>query len=176
MLTRIPTRPGLLFGSFLYRNDRCSLEQLLALWENHAGSSFVYFPEFNPSITYYAKEMGTVDSLERFFVFSLDLHPREALLQTKLRSLDWEARWAPDGRRNVNVDVGLLSLENFILATTKNYSHRIFLGEDIFADLTYYFHQGRLQVLPWTYPDFVDETKLELFRLMRSYLLQKFQP
>jgi hypothetical protein len=71
--------------------------------------------------------------------------------------------------------VGFLSLENFILATTKNYSHRVFLGQGIFADLTYQFHNGALETFPWTYPDYLDEKKREFFTWARSYLLQACQ-
>jgi hypothetical protein len=173
MLHKIPTKPGLLFGSFLYRADIHPMDDLLTVWEQHAGDSFLYRPEFNPSTHYYSREMGEISKLERFFVFSMNPFPREALLTSKLAALKWETQWAPQGMRQVNVDIGLLSLENFLLATTKNYSHRIFIADDIFADLTYYFHQGKLQTLPWTYPDFVDDKKMELFTLMRAFLLQK---
>lgn len=73
----------------------------------------------------------------------------------------------------VNADIGFLSLENFILATTKNFSHRVFLGQSIFGDLTYYFHLGELQTFPWTYPDYVDEEKKNFFTWGRGFLLQK---
>jgi hypothetical protein len=42
----------------------------------------------------------------------------------------------------------------------------------IFADLTYYFHQGKLQNFTWTYPDYLDEQKKEFFCWGRSFLLQ----
>jgi hypothetical protein len=64
----------------------------------------------------------------------------------------------------VNVDVGFPSLENFVPATTKNFTQRIYLDRGIFADLTYYFHEGDLRVQPWTYPDYRDEQKLNFFR------------
>ncbi len=110
--------------------------------------------------------MGT--PLERFFVVTRNTFGREALLETKLLTLTWEANWAHDQKRRVNVDVGFLSAENFILATTKNYSHRIYLGEDIFADLTYEFKQGTWMPLPWTYPDYLDQAK-------RAFLLEQRQ-
>ncbi len=65
------------------------------------------------------------------------------------------------------------SLENFVLATTKNYSHRPYLGQNIFADLTYHFHQGQFEFLPWTYPDYRDPKKVEFLSWARSYLLHK---
>lgn len=170
MLTTTPATPGLLFGSFLFRSDLFSLEELTIFWEKSFGKSFSFTPKYNPLESYYSKEMG--DSLSRVFFVTSKTFPREFLLSSKLLALEWEARWAQDGKRMVNVDTGFLSLENFILATTKNYSHRIYLGQNIFADLTYHFHQGEFQTLGWTYPDFIDQEKRDFFTWMRSYLLQ----
>ncbi|MGE3611479.1 MAG: DUF4416 family protein [Bacteriovoracaceae bacterium] len=169
MLEKIPTSSGLLFASFLYRSDLHSEEELRAFWEAQFGESFFYSPEFNPLTKYYNKEMG--ENLSRFFIVPKKPFKRDQLLLTKLESLNWEKNWAIDSKRMVNIDIGFISPENFILATTKNYSHRIYLGEDIFADLTYYFHEGKFQTLPWTYPDYVDEKKIELFTWLRSFLL-----
>lgn len=162
--------PGLLFGSFLYRHDLHTEEELKLFWKQEVGESFAFIPQENPLQQYYAKEMGS--ELSRIFFLTTKTFPREFLLSTKLQSLEWEKKWSKDNRRMVNVDIGFLSAENFILATTKNYSHRIYLGQDIFADLTYHFHQGELQTLPWTYPDYVDSKKKDFFHWGRAFLLQ----
>ena len=172
MLNLSEPSKGLLFGSFLYRSDFFSAEDLKQRWESLYGTGFLFEPEYNPLASYYAHEMGQQDSLKRIFLTTSQAFPREYLLTTKLMMLDWEREWAIDGKRRVNIDVGFLSAENFLLATTKNYSHRIFLGQKIFADMTYYFHQGELQTFPWTYPDYVDPKKLEYFSWLRQYLLQ----
>ena len=170
MLTRIKTPPGLLFGAFLYRKDLFSQEFLLQTWQENFGISSIFHPQENPLIPYYEKEMGT--PLERFFVVTKQVFGREALLETKLLSLNWESSWAQEQKRRVNVDIGFLSAENFVLATTKNYSHRIYLGEDIFADLTYEFKQGSFIPLPWTYPDYLDQAKRDFLLEERQGLLR----
>lgn len=162
--------PGLLFGSFLYRKDLFTEVELTKFWEDMFGSSFALVPSTNPLSNYYAKEMG--EPLARKFFITSKSFPREFLLSTKLQALSWEKKWAQNNQRMVNVDIGALTAENFLLATTKNYSHRIYLGQNIFADLTYYFHQGRFQTLPWTYPDYLDEEKIQFFTWARSFLLQ----
>jgi hypothetical protein len=172
MLTLSVPSQGLLFGSFLYRSDLFNPEDLRTRWEAIYGKGFSYGPEFNPLAAYYAGEMGPENSLKRVFFTSSKSYPREFLLSAKLQMVEWEREWSVEGKRQVNVDVGFLTAENFLLATTKNYSHRVFLGQNIFADLTYYFHQGTLQTFPWTYPDYVDPKKLEYFTWLRSYLLQ----
>jgi hypothetical protein len=174
MLKTLPTPPGLLFGSFLYRADIYSQKQLLDLWIDKFGESHSIIPEMNPLITYYAKEMG--NHLSRFIVISDKTFPRSELLSTKLTGLSWENQFAVDGKRMVNVDIGFLSAENFVLATTKNYSHRIFIGQDIFADLTFEFKQGEFRALPWTYPDYQDPSKIDFLMTARKRLLASFLP
>lgn len=169
-MTPVHSSPGLLFGSFLYRKDLHAELMLRKFWEENFGNSFSMVPELNPLKDYYSKEMG--DDLARIFFLTSEILPREFLLSAKLQALDWEYNWTTEGKRTVNADIGFLSAENFILATTKNFSHRIFIGQNIYADLTYYFHQGELQSLPWTYPDYLDEQKKDFFRWGRSFLLQ----
>lgn len=169
MLTPEIASPGLLFASFLFRSDLHTLEELRSFWETRFGKSFSFIPELNPLTQYYSKEIG--DPLSRIFFLTSQSFNRDFLLEVKLQSLKWEHHWARDQKRMVNVDIGFLSLENFILATTKNYSHRVYIGQNIFADLTYYYHQGAFQSFDWTYPDFVDPTKKEFLEWGRSFLL-----
>ena len=162
---------GLLFFGILYRSDLFSEEVFAQKLEALFGKFISHTPEFNPLAQYYAKEMGEASLLKRIFFVSTTPYPREFLLSSKLLSLEWERAWAVDDKRMVNVDVGFISAENFILATTKNYAHRVFLGQNIFADLTYQCAEGRYQTLPWTYPDFRDTPKVDFFTWCRSYLL-----
>jgi hypothetical protein len=166
------TRPstGLLFASFLYRHDLHAKEELISFWQSQFGKSFSLVPNHNPLNEYYSQEMGA--ELSRIFFVTATAYPREFLLSGKLLSLEWENHWALESKRMVNVDIGFLSLENFLLATTKNYSHRVYLGQNIFADLTYQFQQGEFRPLPWTYPDFLDPEKKDFLLWARSYLLQ----
>ena len=164
-------RPGLLFGSFLYHEDFHSLLDLKEEWVKVLGPAFVFVPDFNPLAQYYSAEMGEAEKLKRFFVISTRPYPRDKLLETKMLALEWEKNWSHSQKRSVNLDVGFLTLENFTLATTKNYSHRIYIGQNIFSDLTYHFHLGKFQTLPWTYPDYADEKKMEFFTWARIFLL-----
>lgn len=162
---------GLLFFSFLYRGDLFTETEFIKKVEALFGECISHVPEFNPLSTYYAKEMGDASSLKRIFYVPTKAYPREFLLTTKLLSLKWESEWSKDSKRMVNVDLGFICAENFILATTKNYAHRVFLGQKIFADLTYQCLDGRFQTLPWTYPDFQEEAKIDFLSWCRSYLL-----
>jgi hypothetical protein len=62
-----------------------------------------------------------------------------------------EERLAAGGKRRVNIDPGYLARAHLILATGKGYTHRPYLRDGIYADLTLVFQQGGFQPLPWTY-------------------------
>jgi len=170
LITQTPSN-GLIFFSILYREDLFEenffKKKLAALY----GDMIVFKPQNNPLVEYYTKEMGA--GLTRVFFVSSETYPREYLLSTKLKALEWENELAQDSKRMANIDTGLISPENFILATTKNYSHRVYLGQNIFADLTYQCVNGSFESLPWTYPDYVDLEKLEFLNWCRNYLLMQ---
>jgi hypothetical protein len=82
------------------------------------------------------------------------LAAQEGLAEAKLRTNAVEADFTAHGRRRVNIDPGILLLERFVLATGKNFSHRIYVGAGIYADLTLIYANGAYRPLPWTYPDY----------------------
>ncbi len=100
---------------------------------------------------YYEREMGA--PLFRRFVVVGETVPRDALASLKVRAEEVEDGFSVAGNRTVNIDPGLLTEENFLLATGKNYSHRVYLRDGVFADLTLVYRKGEYLPLPWTYPD-----------------------
>ena len=75
--------------------------------------------------------------------------------------------------RTVNIDPGYIAAAKFVLATGKDYSHRIYLGEGIYGDLTLIYRSGGYAPLPWTYPDYASEPLRNLLGLLRKrYLWQ----
>ncbi|UCD83680.1 MAG: DUF4416 family protein [Deltaproteobacteria bacterium] len=170
----IPCPPKLvrLVMSLIYQ-DRSLLEFLLKELKRGFGDLELIGQELSFNHTdYYTKEMGT--ELFRRFVIFRDLIARERLSSIKLLTNELEKRFSrADGRRRVNIDPGYLTLENLILATGKNYSHRVYLSEGIYADLTLIFQEGNYQPLPWTYPDYRSEEIVTLMNAVRrKYLLQ----
>ncbi len=101
---------------------------------------------------YYEPEMG--ENLIKRFVAYKALKKQDELVTLKLLSIEIEKRFGVNKKRRLNIDPGLLTLERFVLATGKNYSHRIYLQKGIFADLTLIFKKGSYTPLPWTYPDY----------------------
>jgi hypothetical protein len=111
---------------------------------------------------YYENEMGK--PLFRRMVSFEKLIDQEDLAGIKRTTNVIEAKHTVEERRRVNIDPGYLLLSRFILATGKDFSHRIYIGQGIYADLTLIYKRGVFLTLPWTYPDYADT-------MMTSYLL-----
>lgn len=101
---------------------------------------------------YYAQEMG--ERLTRCFCTFAPLIAREELVRIKHQTNEIEGLFAAGGKRRVNIDPGYICAEHLILATTKGYTHRPYLGEGIYADLTLIYRDGGFRPLEWTYPDY----------------------
>ena len=126
---------------------------------------------------YYNEEMG--NGLKMRFVSFERLVKRSSLPQIKLLSIKLEKKFSLKNgnleKRKVNIDPGLLSMENFILATHKPYSHRIYLKKGIWADLTLIFSKTGFSNLPWTYPNYRSENvKKILYQIRNLYHKQIF--
>jgi hypothetical protein len=120
--------------------------------------------------TYYEKEMGTSLS-RRIFVFK-SLIQQEALADIKLRTNEIEQIFAVDDKRQVNIDPGYLLMERLVLATGKNFAHRIYIGRGIYADLALIYQKNDYQPLPWTYPDYAHDDIRRFLALVRNKYLE----
>ena len=83
-----------------------------------------------------------------------------------------EDRYArQNGCRAINIDPGYIASSKLVLATTKNYSHRIYLRDGIFAEVTFNFRKNSIEFNPWTYPDYKLPATTEFFiEVHRKYM------
>lgn len=154
MSRRRAPSPGKLFFSVIYGREERFREALAAMEETFGEVGEVSGPFPFDRTGYYAAEMGA--PLARRFVVQAAPVSRDALADAKIAAEALERRFAEEGRRTVNIDPGLMTPENMLLATGKNYSHRVYLGRGVFADLTLMFGKEGCRTLPWTYPDYAD--------------------
>jgi len=120
---------------------------------------------------YYAPEMGA--KLLRRFLSMEELIRPETLPDIKLATNAIEEESAREKQRFVNIDPGYLSQAHLILATGKGYTHRPYLRDGIYADLTLIYQGKKFCSLPWTYPDYADEKQTAMLSAIRTrYLLQ----
>ena len=122
---------------------------------------------------YYRPEMG--DNLLRKFVsFATPVDPGR-LADIKLSTNGLEARIAElagrSGRRTVNLDPGYICPSSVVLASTKDFAHRIYLRDGIYAEVTLKFHKGGCVHLDWTFPDFRTNAYARFFLAARRLLL-----
>jgi len=120
---------------------------------------------------YYEREMGA--GLQRRLAVFLYLADPGELSAWKRHTNQWEERFSVGGRRLVNIDPGYLSRERLVLATGKNYTHRLYLQDGIYGEVTLIFQKGGWQTLPWTYPDYGSEPLRQfLAQARQKYLWQ----
>lgn len=162
-----PAPAKLVIGLFL--NDKDLAPEVMDALQARFGPTDLLGPWFDFDYTdYYTKEMGT--PLFRRMAAFATLIEQQALAGIKCQTNALEMRFAKDGKRRVNLDPGYLLLERFVLATGKNYTHRIYIGEGIYADLTLVYSKGAYRPLPWTYPDYAaDEMRAFLARVRKQY-------
>ena len=120
---------------------------------------------------YYADEMG--QNIKRQFVFFEELTSVERLPEVKQLANAFELWFCdelalPQATRPVNIDPGYMTLSKLVLATTKDYSHRLYLGGGIYGEITLHFESGDWKPWPWTYPDYAADTYHAFFRQARQ--------
>lgn len=118
--------------------------------------------------TYYQNEMG--NNLERQFVSFTRLIKPHNLPKIKLFTNHLERKFSTGKRcakRKINLDPGYVSKSKLVLATTKNYRHRIYLMKGIYAEVTLYFADGSFRPFEWTYPDYRTSGYIEFFNKVR---------
>jgi len=120
--------------------------------------------------TYYEPEMG--EPLFRRMLAFETLIKQSVLSEIKQITNDLELEYLKNSKRMVNLDPGYMLRERFVLATGKNFSHRIYIGQRIYADLTLIYAKGRFIKLPWTYPDYAEQNMLiYLERVRNKYVI-----
>ncbi len=122
---------------------------------------------------YYNQEMGSTPL--RFFLVFERLYDPSLLAEAKLITNELEEHFKKEGSRTINLDPGLISAPNLILATTKNRGHRIPLQKGIYAEVTLVYEKGQYNALPWTYADYGSEAFRLLFKRYRSEYMERFK-
>src|SRR5438067_10022111 len=126
---------------------------------------------------YYEPTMGA-DLRKQLFAFA-QLVPQDQLPALKLRSNALENELASQDRfpepRPLNLDPGLLTLGKFQLATTKDQSHRIYLRDGIFAEVTLRFAAGEYEPWPWTYADYREPAVRAFLKEARDYYRERLK-
>jgi hypothetical protein len=165
--------PVALFVAALYAPNfsDAAASELIA---EHFGNALLPGPLFDFTFSaYYADEMGP--SLRKaFFVLDRMIDPAE-LPEWKLRAMALEEQHSRGGKRTINLDPGYLEAPKLVLATAKNFAHRIYLGRGVYADVQLYVRDGKFQTNSWTYPDYKLPEHLRFFERARAKYFEKIK-
>jgi hypothetical protein len=121
--------------------------------------------------SYYESEFGT--GLQRQFVGFVRVVNQDSLVDIKHVTNKLEHEFGTGGRRRVNIDPGILTAERLVLATGKNFTHRVYLGRGVFADLTLIYQKNSFRPLPWTYPDYAAPGMIAFWNTVRKSFLRE---
>ena len=153
-------------------NDKADIENLFPMLEEVFGPVDMISRWLDFAYTdYYYKEMGS-PLFRKVFVFK-HLIAQDELALIKEKTNELETRFITFGKRSINIDPGYLVSSRFILATGKEYSHRIYIGRKMYADLTLmYSKKEGFKTLEWTYPDYASQSMISfLLKVRDKYLL-----
>ena len=134
-------------------------------------SSKVY--DFSSFTSYYEEEMG--ENLKKALFFFEKLLLPEFLINLKHMCYEIESEYKVDDRRRINIDPGYLNLSKLVLSTFKDFSHRIYLGKSVFAEVTLRFKKGKFEPLEWTYPDYFQPEILEFLQKVRLWYKERLR-
>ena len=115
---------------------------------------------------YYAKEMGT--NLTRRFIAFKKLRDPAAFAGIKTFCVGLERKFALGAARRINIDPGYINEAKLVLTTTKDFSHRIYLGRGVFAEVTLIYQDKNFQDLATTFPDYRTDRYKDIFLKIRD--------
>jgi len=126
---------------------------------------------------YYSKQMGGISLNRKFLSFEKLINP-ERLSKIKITTNQLEQKIRKEfhsSHRIVNIDPGILDLSSLIMATAKDFSHRIPLSQGIYGHLELLFGKDKVKSISWTYPDFRKKIYHSFFLKARKKYLNQIQ-
>ena len=164
-LPKAPKPAKLVIGLFM--KEKRLVEKITAELIEALGSIDMVSPWFPFDYTdYYESEMNA-PLFRRMLTFK-ELIKQSSLADIKNLTNEIESNYSMEEKRLVNIDPGYMLKERFVLATGKNFAHRIYIGKKIYADLTLIYTKGDFKKLPWTYPDYTDKNMLSFLIQVRN--------
>jgi hypothetical protein len=161
-----------LFSGIMYRDEDLYL-RVLDILENEFGPvRSSYGPvDFSARTAYYDAEMG--GDIKKQYVFFRNGVPRDRLADIKVFTNGLEGAFSRGGKRQINLDPGYLTKDKLVLASAKDFFHRIYLSQGIYAEVTLHFRQKRVKFFSWTYEDYLIPGVKNLLLQERARLLKE---
>lgn len=159
----------------LIRNDEIDAAEVESVLRTHFGDVEMRFGphRFDTYTRFYCREMG--EPLWRHFFAFEGVVDADILVRAKSVTNELERRWLRGARRCVNLDPGYIHPARLVLASCKDFAHRIYLGGGIYAEVTLLWRRGTWQALEWTFPDFASGAYFDFFTQLRQRYLQSLK-
>ncbi len=158
----------------LFSKEEALINEVLGILTGAYGETDFISPFLKFDYTdYYAREIGQ-GLIRRFVSFSGLIAP-ENLPDIKVMTNGIEERFSEGERRRINIDPGYIAQAHLILATGKGFSHRPYLRDGIYADLTLVFQDGSFRGLPWTYPDYGSPEVIDMLNKIRKKYVEQLK-
>ena len=77
--------------------------------------------------------------------------------------------------RPVNLDPGYIEPSKLVLASTKNFAHRIYIGKKIWAEVTLVYNKGKWIPFEYTFPDHKEERYHDFFSQVREKVVSQIK-
>lgn len=165
-----PSKVKLIFG-LISSNEKIFLDVEKVLSNKFGPIDFSSATLAFTFTSYYNQEMG--EHLKRKFISLERLIKPDSLSDIKLFTNKLEAKFSNNNKRRINIDPGYISSGKLVLASTKDYSHRIYLKNGIFAETTLFYENNSFNPMKWTYPDYRTKEYIDIFNnLYKIYFKQ----
>ncbi|MCX5706361.1 MAG: DUF4416 family protein [Candidatus Omnitrophica bacterium] len=163
-------RPVKLITGFIFK-DNAAFKKAKILLKQRFGKIDFESQTLPFNLTdYYKKEFG--DGLKRVFISFRRQIPPQELSKIKVFTNQIEKKISCGKNRLVNIDPGYLDLAKLILASTKDYVHRIYLDKGIYAEITLFYQDKSFKPWTWTYPDYRTPEYIAIFNHIREIYAQ----
>jgi hypothetical protein len=170
-------QPVKLFVGILAADNNCLTAAIEALTSEFGGIDLVSDVWPFDQTEYYSKETGP-NILRQFVSVEKLIDPgRLAMIKHKTNALEQSLanRLNLDLPRPVNLDPGIIEPSKLVLATTKNYSHRIYIGENMYAEVTLIYEKGSWRAFEYTYPDYRQKCYHDFFNEVRAKFMEQLK-
>ncbi|MBU3958775.1 MAG: DUF4416 family protein, partial [Candidatus Omnitrophica bacterium] len=97
------------------------------------------------------------------------------LAKIKIITNQIEKKLSSAESRRINIDPGYLTLAKLILATTKDYRHRIYLRKGIYAEVTLSYQGKTFCPWEWTFADYKTVEYIDIFNRIRELYAQQIK-
>lgn len=163
--------PAKLYTAVMIRPDVDPAPLLLSLAGRYGEIETRCAPFAFDGSDYYEPEMGP--GLVKYFVSFERPVAQQRLAVVKLETNLLEAQGADARGRVYNLDPGIVTHYSVVVATTKGYAHRVYLGAGVYAEPALLYRAGGWEALPWTYPDYRTDVVRAFFLEARRRLRQQ---